>query len=63
MISPEKGGDSLAFVKADLQQGAQVPLADQRYGNHTRQDAGGKPQAFNLQQQPGEREHAGRQQS
>ncbi|WP_370186999.1 cold-shock protein [Qipengyuania sp.] len=50
-ISPEKGGEPLAFVKADLQREAAEPKVGQRYGYETRQVGGGKPQAINLRQQ------------
>lgn len=54
MITPEKGGDALPFNKSDLQQQAQEPRADQRYGYETSQGAGGKPQATNLQMEQGD---------
>ena len=50
-IAPEKGGEPLEFVKADLQQEASEPKSGQRYGYETRQVGGGKPQAINLRQQ------------
>lgn len=49
MIMPETGGDALPFNKADLQQQAQVPMAEQRYGYQTKQIDGGKSCAVNLQ--------------
>ena len=49
MITPEKGGDALPFAKADLQQQAEVPKADQRFGYETKQGEGGKSHAINLQ--------------
>ncbi|MGI9374599.1 MAG: cold-shock protein [Tsuneonella suprasediminis] len=49
MISPEKGGEPLAFAKADLQQEAAEPKSGQRYGYATSQVAGGKARATNLQ--------------
>lgn len=48
-IMPEKGGEALDFVKADLQQQAAEPKAGQRFGYETRQ-VGGAVQATNLQQ-------------
>ena len=62
MITPEKGGDALPFDKADLQQQAQVPRADQRYGYDTRQVDGGKPRATNLQMEQGTRDSSAQQQ-
>ncbi len=53
MITPEKGGDALPFNKADLQQQAQVPKAEQRYGYETKQADGGKSHAINLQMEQG----------
>lgn len=53
-ITPDKGGENLAFVKADLQQEAAEPKAGQRFGYETRQVSGGKPQAINLQQEQGQ---------
>ncbi|MHA6333846.1 cold-shock protein [Qipengyuania sp. CAU 1752] len=58
-ITPEKGGEPLPFVKADLQQEAQEPKVDQRYGYETKQVDGGKQQAMNLQQEQGQPEKAG----
>lgn len=73
MIKPEKGGDALPFHKADLQQQAEVPMADQRYGYDTKQVDGGKSRAINLQMeqadkdsgsaQPGESDERSGQQS
>jgi CspA family cold shock protein len=54
MITPDKGGDALPFNKSDLQQQAQEPRADQRFGYDTRQVDGGKPHATNLQMQQGD---------
>lgn len=48
-IMPEKGGEALDFVKADLQQQAAEPKAGQRFGYETRQVEGGAVQATNLQ--------------
>jgi len=62
MIAPEKGGEPLEFVKADLQQEAAEPKQGQRFGYETRQVGGGKPQAINLQHQQGQREQAEQQQ-
>ena len=53
-ITPEKGGDALPFKKADLQQQAQQPMVDQRYGYETAEVDGGKKRAVNLQQQQGD---------
>ena len=36
-ISPEKGGEPLAFVKADLHKDAAAPEQGQRFGYETRQ--------------------------
>lgn len=49
-IAPERGGASLDFVKADLQQEAAEPKAGDRYGYETQQVDGGRPNAINLQQ-------------
>jgi CspA family cold shock protein len=62
-IAPEKGGDALAFVKADLQQESQEPKVDQRFGYETKQVDGGKAHAVNLQMEQGSRESADAQQS
>lgn len=53
-ISPEKGGDVLPFAKADLQQQAEVPLKDQRYGYETQSGDDGKRRAVKLSHQMGE---------
>ena len=53
MIKPEKGGDALPFAKADLQQEAEMPKADQRFGYDTKQGEGGKSHAINLQMEQG----------
>lgn len=59
-IAPEKGGDTLAFAKADLQQQGQEPKVDQRYGYETRQAEGGKTHAVSLQmEQAGQAAPAG----
>jgi CspA family cold shock protein len=63
MITPYKGGDALAFNKSDLQQQAQEPLADQRYGYDTRQVDGGKAHATNLQMEAGTSDSSAKQQS
>lgn len=54
MITPEKGGDALPFAKADLQQQAEVPKVDQRYGYETKQGEGGKSHAISLQMEQGD---------
>lgn len=54
MISPEKGGEPLAFAKADLQQQASEPKQGERFGYDTRQADGGKTHAVNLQMEQGE---------
>jgi CspA family cold shock protein len=51
-ISPEAGGDVLPFRKADLQEQAQEPLADQRYGYDTQSGDDGKRRAVRLELQP-----------
>ena len=51
MITPEKGGDPLAFVKADLNKQCDEPKTGERFGYETRQVDGGKPQATNLELQ------------
>jgi CspA family cold shock protein len=63
MIKPEKGGDALPFHKADLQQQAEVPKADQRYGYETKQVDGGKSQAINLQMEQEDSDGGSKQQS
>ena len=63
MITPDKGGDALAFNKSDLQQQAEVPKADQRYGYETRQVDGGKTHAINLQMEQGSGDSSAKQQS
>lgn len=50
-IAPEKGGDALPFRKSDLQQQAQEPKQDQRYGYDVKSANDGKRYAINLQQQ------------
>ena len=62
MIKPDKGGDALPFQKADLQQQAEVPMADQRYGYDTRQGDGGKSRAINLQMEQGDNDSGSGQQ-
>lgn len=57
-ITPERGGETIAFVKADLQQQAREPKVDQRFGYETRQMGSEKPHAVNLQLQQGQREQA-----
>lgn len=51
MIQPEKGGDTLAFSKSDLQQEASEPRQGQRFSYETNQVDGGKSYAVNLRQQ------------
>ncbi len=53
-IIPEKGGEPLAFVKADLQQQASEPKQGERFGYDTKQADGGKTHAVNLQMEQGE---------
>lgn len=50
-ILPEQGGDALSFRKADLQQQAQEPKQDQRYGYDVKKADNGKRFAINLHQQ------------
>ncbi len=50
-ISPENGGDALPFKRADLQQEAQEPKVDERYGYDTVEINGADKRAVNLQQQ------------
>ena len=50
-IVPEKGGDALPFRKSDLQQQAQEPQQDQRYGYDVKSADNGKRYAINLHQQ------------
>lgn len=53
-ISPEKGGDALPFRKSDLQQEAQVPQPDERYGYEVKDADNGRRYAINLAPQQGE---------
>jgi CspA family cold shock protein len=53
----------LSFSKSDLQQQAQEPRANQRYGYDTRQIDGGKVHAINLQMEQGESDNSAKQQS
>lgn len=53
-ISPKKGGDALPFRKSDLQQEAQVPKQDERYGYDVKDADNGKRYAINLAAQLGE---------
>ncbi len=62
-ITPDKGGDALPFNKSDLQQQAQEPRADQRYGYDTRQVNGGTAHATNLQMEQGDGDSGSKQQS
>ncbi len=57
-IAPEKGGEPLAFGRADLQQEGQIPKVAQRYGYETSQVDGGKARAVNLQMEQGQRNRA-----
>lgn len=50
-IKPEQGGDVLPFRKASLQQQAQEPKQDQRFGFDVKSADNGKRYAINLQQQ------------
>ncbi|CDO38341.1 cold-shock protein [Novosphingobium sp. KN65.2] len=61
-ITPEMGGKSLPFVRADLDHQRQAPKVGQRYGYETKQLDSGKQQAVNLQQQLSHREQAEQQQ-
>lgn len=63
MITPDKGGDALPFAKADLQQQAEVPKTDQRYGYETKQVDGGTAHAINLQMEQGDSDSGSKQQS
>ncbi len=51
MITPEKGGEALPFGKSDLQQQAQEPKVDQRFGYETKQVDGGQAHAVSLKHQ------------
>jgi len=63
-ITAKKGGDVLRFKKSDLQQEAEMPKVDQRFGYETSEVDGGKKRAVNLQHQQGDiqKEQAGAQQ-
>jgi cold shock protein len=50
-ILPEQGGDALPFRKSDLQQQAQEPRQDQRYGYDVKNADNGKRYAINLKAQ------------
>ena len=50
-IKPESGGDALPFRKSSLQQQAQEPKQDQRFGFDVKSADNGKRYADNLQQQ------------
>ena len=50
-IVPEQGGDALPFRKSDLQQQAQEPKQNQRYGYDVKDADNGKRYAINLRQQ------------
>jgi CspA family cold shock protein len=62
MIAPEKGGEPMAFAKADLQQQGQEPKVDERYGYETSKGDGGKMKAINLQMEQGQAEQTDQQQ-
>ena len=47
-ITPDRGGNPLAFVKADLQKDAEEPRIGQRYGYETSRVGGGETQAIRL---------------
>ena len=53
-ITPEKGGETLRFKKADLQQEGQMPKVDDRFSYETSEVDGGKKSAVNLQHQQGD---------
>jgi CspA family cold shock protein len=53
-ISPESGGDVLPFRKSALQEQAQEPQQDQRFGFDVKNTDNGKRYADNLHQQSGE---------
>jgi len=55
-ISPEAGGDALPFAKVDLQQQAQEPAKDQRYGYETQSGDDGKRRAVKLELQMGDKQ-------
>lgn len=59
VIVPEKGGEPMAFAKADLQQQAQEPKVDQRYAYETSNADGGTPKAINLQQEQEQEQEKG----
>ena len=50
-ITPEKGGDLLAFRKSDLKDETTVPKPDERYGFDVKDEDNGKRYAINLHQQ------------
>jgi len=50
-IVPEQGGDALPFRKSDLQQQAQEPRLNQRYGYDVKNADNGKRYAINLKPQ------------
>ena len=53
MITPDKGDDALPFKRGDLQQQAQEPCIDQRFGYDTSEVNGSNKRAINLQPQQG----------
>ncbi len=63
MITPDKGGDALPFRRKDLQQQAQEPSVDQRFGYETSEVNGGDKRAINLQLQQGEGDNVREQQA
>lgn len=50
-ITPENGGDTLAFRKSDLKDEASVPQLDQRYGYDVKDADNGKSYAINVHAQ------------
>ncbi|MEL6707546.1 MAG: cold-shock protein [Pseudomonadota bacterium] len=53
-ITPEKGGDVLAFRKSDLKDEANAPKQDERYGYDVKDADNGKRYAINLHPQTAE---------
>lgn len=49
MITPELGGEPLAFVKANLLNAATDPMPGQIFGYETQSVVGGRPQAIRLE--------------
>lgn len=52
-ITPEEGGEALAFVKAELREEGLEPKKGQRYSYEIKQLDGGKTCGVNLQMQRG----------